>query len=51
MRDAADASVSVPNLDAILYLLGISRDDVEDADAQDTAAQRDADPLLSLRIS
>jgi phosphoserine phosphatase len=35
VRDAADASVSVPHLDAILYLLGISRDDIETADAQD----------------
>jgi phosphoserine phosphatase len=31
-RDAADASVSVPYLDAILYLLGISREEVEAAD-------------------
>jgi phosphoserine phosphatase len=37
VRDAADASVSVPHLDAILHLLGISRDDVEVADAEDTA--------------
>jgi phosphoserine phosphatase len=35
VRDAADASVSVPYLDAILHLLGISRDDVEAADAED----------------
>jgi phosphoserine phosphatase len=35
VRDAADASVSVPHLDAILHLLGISRDDVEAADAED----------------
>jgi phosphoserine phosphatase len=34
VRDAADASVSVPYLDAILYLLGISRDEVEAADAE-----------------
>jgi phosphoserine phosphatase len=34
---AADAAVSVPQLDAILYLLGISRDDVEAADAEDSA--------------
>jgi phosphoserine phosphatase len=38
VRDAADASVSVPYLDAILNLLGISRDDVEAADAEDQAA-------------
>jgi phosphoserine phosphatase len=35
VRSAADASVSVPNLDAILYLLGISRHDIEAADAED----------------
>jgi phosphoserine phosphatase len=29
VRDAADTSLSVPYLDAILYLLGISSDDVE----------------------
>ncbi len=37
VRDAADASVSVPHLDAILHLLGISRDEVEAADAEDPA--------------
>jgi phosphoserine phosphatase len=35
VRDAADTSLSVPHLDAILYLLGISRDDVEAADAEE----------------
>jgi phosphoserine phosphatase len=35
VRSVADTSVSVPNLDAILYLLGISRQDVEAADAED----------------
>ena len=29
VRDAADASVSVPYLDTVLYLLGVSRDEVE----------------------
>jgi phosphoserine phosphatase len=33
VRSAADTSLSVPHLDAILYLLGISHDDVEAADA------------------
>ncbi|HEY7147065.1 MAG TPA: phosphoserine phosphatase SerB [Streptosporangiaceae bacterium] len=37
VREAADASLSVPHLDAILYLLGISRDEVEAADAEDAA--------------
>jgi phosphoserine phosphatase len=40
VRKAADASLSVPHLDAILYLLGISRDDVEAADAEDAALAR-----------
>jgi phosphoserine phosphatase len=37
VREAADATVTVPYLDAILYLLGISREDVEAADAADVA--------------
>jgi phosphoserine phosphatase len=35
VRRAADTSVSVPQLDVILYVLGISRDDVDEADAED----------------
>ncbi|MBG0820264.1 phosphoserine phosphatase SerB [Planomonospora sp. ID91781] len=35
VRQAADAAVSVPYLDSILYLLGISRAEVEAADAED----------------
>jgi phosphoserine phosphatase len=31
VRDAADASVSVPYLDAVLYVLGVSRDEAEAA--------------------
>lgn len=34
VRDAADAAVTVPYLDAIMYLLGITREEVETADAQ-----------------
>jgi phosphoserine phosphatase len=33
VQRAADTSVSVPYLDAIMYLLGISREEVEAADA------------------
>jgi phosphoserine phosphatase len=33
VRDAADAALSVPYLDAVLFLLGIPRDEVEAADA------------------
>ena len=33
VQEAAHASVNVPYLDAILYLLGISREDIEAADA------------------
>ncbi|MGV1007381.1 MAG: phosphoserine phosphatase SerB [Dermatophilaceae bacterium] len=35
VRRQADTSVTVPYLDAVLYLLGISRDDVDEADALD----------------
>ncbi len=35
VRDAADATVSVPYLDAVLYMLGITREQVEDADVRD----------------
>jgi phosphoserine phosphatase len=34
VRDAADTAVSVPYLDAIMYLLGISREEIEAADAE-----------------
>src|SRR5450631_2072809 len=37
VRDAADASLNVPYLDAVLYLLGVSRDEVEAADEGDAA--------------
>jgi phosphoserine phosphatase len=39
VRSAADTSLSVPHLDAILYLLGISRHDVEAAEAEAAEAQ------------
>jgi phosphoserine phosphatase len=35
VRDAADTSVNVPYLDTILYLLGISREEIEAADAEE----------------
>lgn len=35
VRGAADTALSVPYLDAVLYLLGISREDIEAADAAD----------------
>jgi phosphoserine phosphatase len=37
VKDAADASLSVPYLDAVLYLLGVSRGEVEAADEGDAA--------------
>lgn len=37
VRDAADAALNVPYLDAILFLLGLSRHDVDAADAADAA--------------
>ncbi|NNG41075.1 phosphoserine phosphatase SerB [Flexivirga sp. ID2601S] len=42
VRQQADATVNVPYLDAVLFMLGISRDEVEDADdADDAAGARD----------
>jgi phosphoserine phosphatase len=35
VRDAADTALSVPFLDAVLFLLGITREEVEAADAQE----------------
>ncbi|MFW2340135.1 MAG: phosphoserine phosphatase SerB [Acidimicrobiia bacterium] len=35
VKEAADTAVSVPYLDAVLFLLGIRREDVEEADAAD----------------
>jgi phosphoserine phosphatase len=34
VNDAADTAVSVPYLDAILFVLGVSRDDIEEADTE-----------------
>jgi phosphoserine phosphatase len=38
VREAADAALSVPYLDAILFLLGISREEIETADADEGIA-------------
>ncbi|WP_435129471.1 phosphoserine phosphatase SerB [Actinacidiphila sp. bgisy144] len=38
VREAADAAVTVPFLDAVLYLLGITREEIEAADALDGTA-------------
>ena len=35
VREQADAAVNVPYLDAVLYLLGITREEIEDADEAD----------------
>ena len=37
VREAADASVTVPYLDAVLFLLGLRREDIEAADAAESA--------------
>jgi phosphoserine phosphatase len=44
VREAADTAVSVPYLDAILFLLGIRRDEIEAADAEDPSLT--AEPLV-----
>ena len=35
VRAQADAAVNVPYLDAVLFLLGISREEIEEADLLD----------------
>ena len=42
VRSAADTALSVPYLDAILFLLGISRREVEEADRLDTRVAHEA---------
>ena len=42
VRKAADTALNVPYLDAILYLLGISRDEIDAADAEDDAGVQPA---------
>ena len=37
-RAAADASVNVPYLDSVLFLMGITREEIETADARDAEA-------------
>ncbi|MGL5866820.1 MAG: phosphoserine phosphatase SerB [Dermatophilaceae bacterium] len=49
VRERADAAVTVPYLDTVLFLLGISREEIEDADAEPAAPQRaDAEPAAPL---
>ena len=38
LRDAADTALSVPYLDAVLYLLGIPREEIEAAEAAEVPA-------------
>ena len=45
VREAADTAVSVPYLDAVLFILGIRRADVDDADAADPDVNDDL-PLV-----
>ena len=40
LRDVADTSVSVPYLDVVLFMLGITRNDVEAADAAEGVLRR-----------
>ncbi len=43
LRDAADAAISVPYLDAVLFLLGIPREEIEAAEEQ--ARSDETDPV------
>lgn len=46
VRSQADTSVNVPYLDTVLFLLGISRDEVEEADNLDLAGRTVAESSL-----
>ena len=46
VREAADTAVNVPYLDAVLYLLGISRDEIEAADAVGDSLAEEGAPNL-----
>lgn len=43
VRDSADASVSTPYLDTVLYVMGISREHIEQSDAADGLSARQLD--------
>ena len=45
VREQADTAVNVPYLDAVLFLLGITREEIEEADAAD-GAPTPAPPIL-----
>lgn len=40
LREVADAALSHPYLDAVLFILGVTRDEVEAADARDGGVRR-----------
>ncbi len=40
LREVADAAISHPYLDAVLFILGVTRDEVEAADARDGTGRR-----------
>lgn len=42
VRAAADTAVNAPYLDSVLFLLGITREEIEEADADDAARDLDA---------
>ncbi|MFC6707182.1 phosphoserine phosphatase SerB [Flexivirga alba] len=48
VREQADASVNVPYLDTVLFMLGISREDVEEADRLTAPDSSNVDPGASL---
>ena len=40
LKEIADTSVNVPFMDSILFMLGISRDEIDDADREDGTFRR-----------
>ncbi|MFL6111418.1 MAG: phosphoserine phosphatase SerB [Catenulispora sp.] len=51
VREQADTAVNVPFLDTILYLLGITREEVEAADAAEADDAESAEPVASAKTA
>jgi phosphoserine phosphatase len=49
VRAAADTTVNVPYLDAILFLLGITREEIEAAELDAAGARNDDRPQVAKR--
>ncbi len=49
VREQAEVAVNVPYLDAVLFLLGITREEIEQADAEDPSLDLPEPPVVTTR--